>query len=82
MTTFGLMHSYQLLGNAPDYLFAFQNADEGATVYRAWDIAIGYTAFAGLFAATGLWFRASREETKPLNDPRPQNVPTESPLPG
>ena len=56
LTTIGLMHAYQLTGNVPDYLFAFQNPADGATAFRAWSIAIGYLAFAGFFALTAIWF--------------------------
>lgn len=55
-TCLGLMHAYQIIGNAPDYLFVFQSPNEGATLYRAWDVALGYAAFAALFVATGVWF--------------------------
>ena len=58
LTGLGLMHAYQLSGNTPDYLFAFQQPAEGATVFRAWGVAAGYAAFAVLFAGAGMWFRS------------------------
>ncbi|MEM7811764.1 MAG: NCS2 family permease [Planctomycetota bacterium] len=51
LTALGLMHAYQLSGNNVDYLFAFVAPAEDATPFRACDIAIGYLAFAGIFAA-------------------------------
>jgi AGZA family xanthine/uracil permease-like MFS transporter len=65
LTALGLMHAYQLAGNAPDYLFAFQRPAETATAYRAWGVAAGYAAFAALFAAAGFWFARGREEGRP-----------------
>lgn len=65
LTALGLMHAYQLKGNAPDYLFAFQDSAEGATPYRAWGVAVGYAAFAALFAAAGFWFGRGKDEDRP-----------------
>ena len=61
LTALGLMHAYQLLGNSPDFLFAFQRPADGATAFRAWGVALGYAAFAALFAAAGLWYGKRRD---------------------
>lgn len=61
LTALGLMHAYQLTGNSPDYLFVFQQPAEGATAFRGWNVAIGYAAFAVLFAVAGLWFGRQTE---------------------
>lgn len=57
LTALGLMHAYQLSGNVPDFLFAFQNASDEATTFRPWGIVLGYLAFALLFVIASTWFR-------------------------
>ncbi|MGC1275535.1 MAG: NCS2 family permease [Planctomycetaceae bacterium] len=70
LTALGLMHAYQIADNVPDYLFAFQQPADGATAFRAWDVALGYAAFAVLFAGAGIWFRRSgtAEPLAPASD--------------
>ncbi|HEX6986927.1 MAG TPA: NCS2 family permease, partial [Planctomycetaceae bacterium] len=69
LTALGLMHAYQLAGNVPDYLFAFQSPAAGATAFRAWGVAAGYAAFAALFAVAGLWFGKSPRVDDPSGTP-------------
>ncbi len=59
----GLTHAYQLRGNVVDFLFVTMKAPDGAMVFRAWPVAIGYALMAGLF----LWFGVAqrREGTLP-----------------
>jgi AGZA family xanthine/uracil permease-like MFS transporter len=55
-TWLGVMHAYQVYqGFAFDYLFRFVPAVEGAYVYRAADLAIGYLICAAFFFVFGLW---------------------------
>ncbi|MBA3315197.1 MAG: NCS2 family permease [Planctomycetota bacterium] len=56
LTALGLMHAYQITGNVPDFLYLFQTPADGATAFRPWGIAIGYLAFAALFAISHWWF--------------------------
>jgi AGZA family xanthine/uracil permease-like MFS transporter len=50
-TFVGFMHAYAIrFGNVVDYLFRFVAAPEGALVFRADGIAIGYAVAAALFA--------------------------------
>ncbi len=50
----GLMHAYQLSGNALDYLFILAQPAEGALVFRANMIGEGYLLFAAVFAVVGM----------------------------
>jgi AGZA family xanthine/uracil permease-like MFS transporter len=55
-TWLGVMHAYQIYhGFAFDYLFRFVPAVDGAYVYRAADIAIGYLVCALFFFGFHLW---------------------------
>ncbi len=53
MTLLGLSHAYQLSGNDVDFLLLLGSTREGAIVYRAYDIAVGYMLMACTFAALG-----------------------------
>jgi AGZA family xanthine/uracil permease-like MFS transporter len=54
-TGIGLMHAYQLQGNAIDYLLAFSAPAEGAMAFRGYGILAGYVLFAVVFACFGAW---------------------------
>jgi len=62
----GLMHAYQVyevpFGATLDYLFRGVKPVEGAFLYRADDIAIGYLLCAIFFMATGWWAKNQPEE--------------------
>jgi len=62
----GLMHAYQVyevpLGATLDYLFRGVKPVEGAFLYRADDIAIGYLLCAIFFMAIGWWAKNQPEE--------------------
>ncbi|WP_437225308.1 NCS2 family permease [Planctomicrobium sp. SH661] len=55
----GIMHAYQVydvpFGAALDYLFRFVKPVEGAVLYRADDIAVGYLLCAVFFLIIGAW---------------------------
>lgn len=54
----GLTHAYQLIGNEVDFLFVLSSpASTESTVYRSWDVAIGYTLMACAFFAFGIGTR-------------------------
>jgi AGZA family xanthine/uracil permease-like MFS transporter len=54
----GLTHAYQLNGNVVDFLFVItEPAVKTASIYRSWDVAIGYLLMAGAFLALGAHFR-------------------------
>lgn len=55
----GLMHAYSLQGNNFDYLFRFGSSsqDAGIWTFHANGIAIGYLAFAAVFAGFGFYLR-------------------------
>ncbi len=57
VTVLGLAHSYQLSGNSVDYLLVSVSAREGAFVFQAHGIAIGYVLMAVVFVAVGLHAR-------------------------
>lgn len=58
----GLTHAYQLNGNVVDFLFAMTTAtNDGARVYRSWDMAIGYVLMAAAFFLFGRHFRGKEE---------------------
>ncbi|QDT64580.1 NCS2 family permease [Calycomorphotria hydatis] len=69
MTMAGFMHAYQLSGNDLDYLFLFASANEGAVVFRAFGIAIGYFLFAAMFAAMGWWLANGGEKEEAVEAP-------------
>lgn len=75
LTALGLMHAYQLAGNVPDYLFAFQEATDGATEFRAGGVAAGYAGFAIFFAATGAWFRRGHRDGASAVEAEPRSAP-------
>ncbi|MBU0719215.1 MAG: NCS2 family permease, partial [Planctomycetes bacterium] len=54
ITLLGLCHSYQLTDNAVDYLLVFSDGRDGAILYRAHGIAVGYALMATIFAALAL----------------------------
>lgn len=56
----GLIHAYQLNGNAVDYLLAFSEPKPDALAFHALDIAMGYLLFGAAFAAIG-WYRLKVE---------------------
>ena len=60
LTAVGLCHAYQIVGNNLDFLLIGMTPTEGAFVYRAWDVAIGYTVVAAVFLIVG-W----RQRTNP-----------------
>jgi AGZA family xanthine/uracil permease-like MFS transporter len=66
-TGVGLMHAYQLSGNAYDFLFAMTTPKAGALAFRAWGIALGYLLFAAVFAGFG--FYKGQSEDPPLTPP-------------
>ncbi|MEE9294087.1 MAG: NCS2 family permease [Phycisphaerae bacterium] len=51
LAALGLTHSYQVTGNAIDYLLPFTAPADGAYVYTAWPIAVGYLLSASAFFA-------------------------------
>lgn len=59
----GLTHAYQVVGNQVYYYFVFADNIEGATAFRAYDIAVGYLLFAGCF------YFCSRLRTENTNSP-------------
>lgn len=50
----GLTHAYQLHGNVVDFLFLGTTAPDGAMIYRAWPVAIGYLLMAAVFFGFGV----------------------------
>ncbi len=52
LTFVGLMHAYQIRGNAVDFVFPGVPPAQGANVYRAWGIGACYILFAGIFWLT------------------------------
>ena len=64
-TGLGLMHAYQLSGNFVDFLLAYQQPTDGAFVFRAQGVAIGYLLFAAIFAVFHYW-QKSREDIDQL----------------
>jgi AGZA family xanthine/uracil permease-like MFS transporter len=73
LTFLGLMHAYQLTGNAIDYfpLPLFLSARPGAYHYDALPIAAGYVLFALIFFAAGRYHRGEPVPTAdPLEDAR------------
>lgn len=57
----GLTHAYQLSGNDLDYLLAFSKPNEGAMVFRATGIGIGYSLLAVLFAS--YWITSGKHKS-------------------
>ncbi|MEW4490983.1 NCS2 family permease [Thalassoglobus sp. JC818] len=58
LTWLGAMHAYQVHhGMAFDFLFRFVAPIDGASIYRANDIAIGYLACGILFLALSSWLK-------------------------
>ncbi|MFQ5589669.1 MAG: NCS2 family permease [Phycisphaerae bacterium] len=54
MTILGISHSYQILGNATDYLLISASGATGALLYRAHGIAVGYVLMAVGFLVMGI----------------------------
>jgi len=61
LTLLGLCHSYQLIGNAVDYLLVTSSGAQGAFVYRGPEIAVGYVLMAAVFVALGMYVRNARD---------------------
>ncbi len=60
----GLTHAYQLKGNVLDYLLLGQVPANGALAHAAGTVAVGYLAFAAVFApVAGISGRAGRRES-------------------
>ncbi len=57
VTASGLMHAYQVTGNAVDYLLFVQQPAADALSTRSYDIVVGYVFCAAIFLATGLYAR-------------------------
>ncbi len=49
----GLTHAYQVTGNAIDFLFVFTAPRDGAYIYSAWPIAVGYVLTSLVILAFG-----------------------------
>lgn len=70
-TATGLMHAYQVTGNAVDFLFNLDRwlpalrPAEPAFTYRAWPLAAGYLLFAAVFFAFGFFRRGEPREDRP-----------------
>ncbi len=62
LTLVGLMHAYQISGNEIEHLFIGAQPREGATAYRAFEIAAGYALMAGLFLMHAR-YRATADQT-------------------
>ena len=68
VTLLGLCHAYQLIGNDLDYLLIFASGTEGAQLYRAYEIAVGYVLMAVVYFALGLYVhRADTASALPQN---------------
>lgn len=77
LTLLGLMHAYQLKGNAIDYLLIFSAAEQGAFAYRALTVALGYALMAGVFLLMGRYQKDRSAEGDPLEDAREVRVSEE-----
>lgn len=67
VTLIGLAHSYQLNGNALDYLLIGTTPADGALAYRGYGIAIGYALMALIFIVVGVYAQATGADEERIN---------------